>query len=105
MIRIILNTLSGVAGGLTNLSKMAACNVLLLGSQKKTLSGFSQASALPHTGFIYHSDIVQDMPPVSIFHSEILKLIKIRSLSEFFYVSLSVGRLSRICVSIQVFII
>lgn len=55
----------GVAGGLTNLSKTAACNVLLLGNQKKVLSGFSQISALPHTGFIYNSPIVQDMPPVS----------------------------------------
>ena len=51
----------GVAGGLTNLSKMPSCNIMLLGSQKKTLSGFSTASAqvLPHTGFIYYSDIVQ----------------------------------------------
>ncbi|KAL1140130.1 hypothetical protein AAG570_000062 [Ranatra chinensis] len=53
----------GVAGGLTNLSKMPACNVLLLGSQKKTLGGFSQVTALPHTGFIYHSQFVQDTPP------------------------------------------
>ncbi|KAE8750529.1 hypothetical protein FOCC_FOCC002823 [Frankliniella occidentalis] len=53
----------GVAGGLTNLSKMPACNVLLLGSQKKTLSGFSQVATLPHTGFIYYSEIVQDAPP------------------------------------------
>ncbi|KAK6638007.1 U4/U6 small nuclear ribonucleoprotein Prp31 [Polyplax serrata] len=53
----------GVAGGLTKLSKMPACNVLLLGSQKKMLSGFSQSASLPHTGFIYHSDIVQDTPP------------------------------------------
>lgn len=53
----------GVAGGLTKLSKMPACNVLLLGSQRKMLSGFSQAASLPHTGFIYHSDIVQDTPP------------------------------------------
>ncbi len=55
-----------MAGGLTNLSKMPACNVLLLGSQKKTLSGFSQVATLPHTGFIYYSEIVQDAPPVSI---------------------------------------
>ncbi|CAG2066669.1 unnamed protein product, partial [Timema podura] len=53
----------GVAGGLTKLSKMAACNVLILGAQKKTLSGFSQVSMLPHTGFIYYSEIVQDTPP------------------------------------------
>lgn len=53
----------GVAGGLTKLSKMPACNLLILGSQNKTLSGFSTAAALPHTGFIYYSDIVQDTPP------------------------------------------
>lgn len=51
----------GVAGGLVNLSKMPSCNIQLLGSQKKTLSGFSMSSStvLPHTGFIYYSDIVQ----------------------------------------------
>lgn len=56
---------SGVAGGLTNLSKMPACNVMLLGAQRKTLSGFSSTSVLPHTGYIYHSDIVQSLPSVS----------------------------------------
>lgn len=29
----------GVAGGLTRLSKIPACNIILLGSQKKTLAG------------------------------------------------------------------
>ncbi|XP_057316664.1 U4/U6 small nuclear ribonucleoprotein Prp31-like [Hydractinia symbiolongicarpus] len=55
----------GVAGGLTNLSKMPSCNIMLLGAQKKTLSGFSMASSqvLPHTGFIYYSEIVQALPP------------------------------------------
>lgn len=54
----------GVAGGLTNLSKMPACNVLLLGSQKKLLSGFSQVNSMPHTGFIFHCSLVQNNPPV-----------------------------------------
>ncbi|NXC64655.1 PRP31 protein, partial [Aleadryas rufinucha] len=53
----------GLAGGLTPLSKMPACNILLLGAQRRTLSGFSSTSVLPHTGFIYHSDIVQSLPP------------------------------------------
>lgn len=53
----------GVAGGLTKLSKIPACNVMVLGAQKRTLSGFSQVTMLPHTGFIYYSDIVQDTPP------------------------------------------
>ncbi|XP_048248665.1 U4/U6 small nuclear ribonucleoprotein Prp31-like isoform X2 [Haliotis rufescens] len=55
--------LMGVAGGLTNLSKMPSCNILVLGSQKKTLSGFSTTAILPHTGFIYYSEIVQKTPP------------------------------------------
>lgn len=59
-----------MAGGLTNLSKMPACNIMLLGAQRKTLSGFSSTSVLPHTGYIYHSDIVQSLPPVSPTPSE-----------------------------------
>jgi len=55
--------LMGVAGGLSALAKMPSCNLQLLGNQKKTLSGFSQTSTLPHTGFIFHSPIVQDTPP------------------------------------------
>lgn len=55
--------LMGAAGGLTALSKMPSNNIALLGQQKKTLSGFSQHSTLPHTGFIYYSDIVQNTPP------------------------------------------
>ncbi|MGH0173939.1 UNVERIFIED_CONTAM: hypothetical protein FKN15_066466 [Acipenser sinensis] len=53
---------AGVAGGLTNLSKMPACNLMLLGAQRRSLSGFSTTSLLPHTGYIYHSDIVQALP-------------------------------------------
>jgi len=63
---IFLIFFPGVAGGLTNLSKMPACNVLLLGSQKKLLSGFSQVNAMPHTGFIFHCSLVQNNPPVTI---------------------------------------
>uniref|UniRef100_A0A2R5LN05 U4/U6 small nuclear ribonucleoprotein Prp31 n=1 Tax=Ornithodoros turicata TaxID=34597 RepID=A0A2R5LN05_9ACAR len=54
--------LMGVAGGLTPLSKMPSCNVLVLGSQKRSLSGFSSTAILPHTGFIYYTDIVQNTP-------------------------------------------
>lgn len=53
----------GIAGGLTNLSKMPACNILLLGQQKKTLSGFSSVQVLPHTGYIYAAETVQSVPP------------------------------------------
>merc|ERR1719507_2322074 len=55
--------LMGAAGGLTALSKMPANYVALLGQQKKELAGYSQSSTLPHTGFIYYSDLVQKLPP------------------------------------------
>ncbi|KAI0080687.1 Nop domain-containing protein [Panus rudis PR-1116 ss-1] len=55
--------LLGVAGGLNGLAKMPACNVHLLGAQKKIAAGFSAATAKRHTGFIYQSEIVQQTPP------------------------------------------
>ncbi|KAM7537355.1 hypothetical protein Aperf_G00000065439 [Anoplocephala perfoliata] len=55
--------LMGRAGGLTALSKMPSCNVLVLGAQKRNLAGFSNNASLPHTGFIYYSETVQKLPP------------------------------------------
>ncbi|XP_065898925.1 U4/U6 small nuclear ribonucleoprotein Prp31-like [Dysidea avara] len=54
--------LMGIAGGLTSLSKMPACNIQVLGAQKKTLSGFSSATVLPHTGLVFYSEMVQSVP-------------------------------------------
>lgn len=65
--------LMGIAGGLTKLSKIPACNVQLLGQQKKSLSGFSQVASLPHTGFVFYADIVQNTPPVSSFFNAIIQ--------------------------------
>ncbi|KAJ8969237.1 hypothetical protein NQ317_002635 [Molorchus minor] len=48
----------GVAGGLTRLSKIPACNV----NRKVTIGVFSD-TMLPHTGFVYYADIVQNTPP------------------------------------------
>ena len=55
--------LMGIAGGLTNLSKMPACNILLLGQQRKVLSGYSSFQIIPHTGYIYYSELIQKLPP------------------------------------------
>ncbi|KAA0188302.1 U4/U6 small nuclear ribonucleoprotein Prp31 (Predicted) [Fasciolopsis buskii] len=55
--------LMGHAGGLTALTKMPSCNILVLGAQKRLLSGFSNTSVLPHTGYIYNSEAVQKLPP------------------------------------------
>ena len=59
--------LMGLAGGLTNLTKMPSCNILLLGARKKLLGGFSTTAAMPHAGAIFYSKIVQDCPAVSCF--------------------------------------
>ena len=61
----IFFSLIGQAGGLSNLAKMPASNILVLGSQRKTLSGFSSTAIMPHTGFIHFSNIVQATSPVS----------------------------------------
>lgn len=53
----------GVAGGLTNLSKMPSCNIMLLGSQKKILAGFSSTVMQPHQGHIFECELVQKSPP------------------------------------------
>ncbi|CAB3407530.1 unnamed protein product [Caenorhabditis bovis] len=51
------------AGGLAPLSRMPACNVQVLGKQKKNLAGFSTATMNPHNGFVYFHPLVQSMPP------------------------------------------
>lgn len=55
--------LLGVAGGLGSLAKMPACNVHLLGAQRKVALGFSVATQKKHTGFVFQSDLIQQTPP------------------------------------------
>ena len=50
--------LMGVAGGLAALSQMPACNVQVLGAKRKTLAGFSSATAQPHQGYAPRCDCV-----------------------------------------------
>ncbi|XP_063902151.1 U4/U6 small nuclear ribonucleoprotein Prp31-like [Zophobas morio] len=54
--------LMGQAGGIAALAKMPACNLLVLGAQKKALTGFSNITSLPHCGFIYFSELVDPLP-------------------------------------------
>lgn len=35
----------------------------VLGAKRKTLAGFSTATAQPHQGFIYNTDVIQQTPP------------------------------------------
>jgi U4/U6 small nuclear ribonucleoprotein PRP31 len=55
--------LMGVAGGLTALSKMPSCNVLVLGAQRRVLAGFSSMTAISHIGYVMETDLVQATAP------------------------------------------
>ncbi|KAI0356525.1 Nop domain-containing protein [Trametes cingulata] len=55
--------LLGVAGGLSGIAKMPACNVYLLGAQRKIAAGFSSIMQRRHTGFVFQSELVQQTPP------------------------------------------
>ena len=54
--------LMGAAGGLSALSKMPSNHVALLGQETRASAGYSYSSTFPHTGFIYHSYLVQKLP-------------------------------------------
>lgn len=76
--------LMGMAGGLTQLSRIPACNLMVLGAQKKTLAGFSSTAILPHTGFVFYTSLVQSLPPdlrskVYSNHNRWLRMIKLYS--------------------------
>lgn len=51
------------AGGLAPLARMPACNIQVLGAQKRALAGFSSANSMPHAGILWHHPIVQKLPP------------------------------------------
>ncbi|KAI8928045.1 hypothetical protein BC831DRAFT_450198 [Entophlyctis helioformis] len=50
------------AGGLTALSKIPACNIMVLGAQKKTNTGMSSLWMGRHAGFVYQCDLVLQTP-------------------------------------------
>lgn len=58
--------LMGAAGGIEPLARMPACNIQVLGSQRKTLLGMSklgEMGAKTHHGFFGTMDMVKNAPP------------------------------------------
>ncbi|CAH9087817.1 unnamed protein product [Cuscuta epithymum] len=55
--------LMGIAGGLSSLAKMPACNVQLLGAKRKNLAGFSTAASQYRIGYLEQTEIFQTTPP------------------------------------------
>jgi RNA processing factor Prp31 len=66
--------LIGIAGGLIPLSKIASCNVSLLGQQKGgNVTGLSTLANRPHQGILIQSDLLRDLP--SAFKKKGLKVV------------------------------
>jgi U4/U6 small nuclear ribonucleoprotein PRP31 len=51
-----------LAGGLTALSKIPSCNLLVVGVQKKALIGLSRVSTNKHEGVIFECELIQKCP-------------------------------------------
>jgi U4/U6 small nuclear ribonucleoprotein PRP31 len=54
--------LISAAGGIVELSRTPACNIQVLGSQRKALHGMSTAFAGLHRGHIGELDLVKNAP-------------------------------------------
>ena len=54
--------LIGAAGGVVSLSKIPACNIQLLGANRRILGGFSAKATNRHVGFIMEADIMSTAP-------------------------------------------
>jgi len=54
--------LISAAGGLEALSRMPACNIQVLGAQKKNLLGFSKIGQKTHLGLFGNMEMVKNAP-------------------------------------------
>jgi U4/U6 small nuclear ribonucleoprotein PRP31 len=54
--------LMSLAGGLTALSKIPSCNILVMGTQKRAMIGLSRVSTNKHEGVIFECDLIQKSP-------------------------------------------
>jgi U4/U6 small nuclear ribonucleoprotein PRP31 len=66
--------LIGLTGGITALSRIPACNIQVIGQEKRLMAGFSNLSSLPHQGIIQYCDLLQSSTPIFL-RKKILKLI------------------------------
>jgi len=55
--------LIAAAGGIQELARIPACNIQVLGAQKKALNGLSTASAQLHRGYLQEVDVAATAPP------------------------------------------
>jgi U4/U6 small nuclear ribonucleoprotein PRP31 len=73
--------LVGLAGGIVALSKIPACNIQVMGQEKRGiganryagLGGFSTLAAMQHTGILHYCDVIQGVSPA--FRRKALKVV------------------------------
>ena len=65
--------LIAVAGGLEALAAMPACNIQVIGAQRKNLLGFSKAIQQTHLGLFGTMDIVKNAPKE--FRTKLVRLL------------------------------
>jgi U4/U6 small nuclear ribonucleoprotein PRP31 len=58
----VTSKLVSAAGGIEELSRIPACNVLVIGSERKALNGLSAAQAGIHRGYLYDLEMVKNAP-------------------------------------------
>jgi len=61
------------AGGITELSKIPACNILVIGSEKRALNGLSASNAGIHRGFLNDLEMVKQAP--LSFQTQLLRIL------------------------------
>ena len=69
--------LIAAAGGIQELARIPACNIQVLGAQKKALNGLSTASAQLHRGYLQEVDIAATAPPQ--FSIQIVRMLATKS--------------------------
>ena len=65
--------LMAAAGGIEALANMPACNIQVLGGQRKNMLGFSKALSKLHLGLFAHLDIVKNAP--SSFQVKLVRML------------------------------
>lgn len=74
----VATKLLGVAGGLTSLTKIPACNIGVLGASRKVPTGLSTAFSGRHQGFIVQAPLIQNTPEE--YHRQANRIVSAKAL-------------------------
>ena len=69
----VTSLLVSAAGGIQELSRIPACNILVLGAEKRALNGLSAATAGIHRGYLNELEMVKNAPLA--FQTQLLRML------------------------------